>query len=244
MNIRMFCREFTLLLQTKCFSHLQIAVNTPTLYNPESKETMKSDISLQLINVNNCAEVARIHISSFPESSLTKLGIETVRRYYVSQMDGTNDCLAIGAFQNNSMVGFIFAGIFHGVLTGFLINNRWFLVSKVLTHPWLVINPMFRDAIKLALKKLKNKKRQSVTSNIKRREFVVLSIAVDPGVQQKGIGQLLMDYVENEAIERGFKKMVLTVNPLNIKAIQFYEKNKWTKTSNYTGKNIEMTKQF
>lgn len=205
---------------------------------------MKSDVSLHPIIVNNCAEVAQIHICAFPESSLTKLGLEAVRRYYVSQMDGANDCLAIGAFQNNSMIGFIYAGIFHGVLTGFVINNRWFLVSRVLTHPWLVLNPMFRDAIKLALKKFIPKKHSSVTTNIKRQDFVVLSIAVDPRVQQKGIGQVLMDYAENEATERGFKKMALTVNPSNKKAIQFYEKNKWVITSNRSGKNIEMAKQL
>ncbi len=205
---------------------------------------MSSDVSLQVINIDNCAAVAQIHIRAFPESSLTKLGIEAVRRYYVSQMGGANDCLAIGAFQKNSMIGFIYAGIFHGVLTGFVKSNRWFLVSRVLTQPWLVLNPMFRDAIKLALRKFTQKKHLSDKTNIKKQDFVVLSIAVDPRVQQKGIGQLLMDYAENEATKRGFKKMVLTVNPLNTKAIQFYEKNKWVKTCNYSGKNLEMTKQL
>lgn len=205
---------------------------------------MNIDNSFQLLSVNDCAKVAQIHIRAFPDSSLTKLGIEAVRRYYVSQMDEDNDCLAIGAFQNNSMIGFVYAGIFHGVLTGFLRNNRWYLFSRVLTHPWLVLNPMFRDAIKLALRKLQQKEHPPAPVIISRQNFVILSIAVDPEMQQKGIGQALLDYAENEAAKRGFMRMVLTVNPVNAKAIRFYEKNKWVKTSFQSGKNIEMTKQL
>lgn len=204
----------------------------------------QGEIRLTLLDCEDCNSVARIHVASFPNSSLSKLGHEAVKRYYIQQMDESNDCVAVGAFHNNSMVGFIFAGIFRGVLTGFVKKNRWFLVGRVLTHPWLVLNPMFRDAIKLALKKLKNKKHSTATSGINRQEFVVLSIAVDPKAQQKGIGQLLMDYIEDVAITRGFKKMVLTVNPLNAKAIRFYEKNNWAVTGNSSGNNIEMTKQL
>jgi len=202
------------------------------------------DIQLKQLKQDDCISAARIHLAAFPNSSLTKLGVEAVKRYYLQQMVPTNDCIAVGAYDNGQMIGYIFAGIFHGVLTGFVNNNRWFLVTRVLFHPWLVLNPMFREAIKLALSKFKQKKSSHIKTNMKKPDFVVLSIAVDPKVQQKGIGQLLMDYAEHEAIKRGFKRMVLTVNPLNKKAINFYEKNMWIRSSNHSGNNIELTKQL
>ena len=208
---------------------------------------MSGKITLRAITASDCQVVAGIHTRAFPGSSLTRLGLEAVRRYYVAQLDGSNECLALGAFQDDLMVGYIFAGVFHGVLTGFLHKNQVFLAGRVLTHPWLALDPMFRDAIKLALRKFKPKK--SVTSGRdvskgKMPAFVVLAIAVDPQLQKRGIGQLLMDYTEDEALQRGFMKMSLTVNPENIRAVQFYEKNGWQNSQNNFGKNIEMTKQL
>lgn len=208
---------------------------------------MISNIRLRPIDISGCLLVATIHSRSFPDSSLTRLGREAVRRYYVSQLNESNDCLAMGAFQDNRMVGYIFAGSFHGVLTSFLNDNQLFLAMLVITRPWLALDPMFRDAVKFALRKLRQKRPAPVGKEVAKTEktaFIILSIAVDPQFQNQGIGQLLLDAAENEAMARGYLKMLLSVNPGNDTAIHFYEKNGWQRTTRFHRKNVEMEKQL
>lgn len=220
-------------------------ISSSTIFTREEDGSVGLNVAIRVLDINDCFSVARIHTLAFPESSLTRLGIEAVRRYYAQQMVETNDCLAMGAFQEDGMAGFIYAGIFHGVLNDFLYKNRLFLTGRVLAHPWLVFDPMFRDALRLALQKLK--KRHAAVQpqkdpGVKARPFVVLSIAVDPRVQKSGIGQMLMRYAEKEALDRGFQWMSLTVNQDNCAAIRFYEKNGWQKRPGAASRNLEMIK--
>ncbi len=94
----------------------------------------KCDNEIKILGIQDCAQVSLIHMKAFPKSSLTRLGAEAVRRYYAAQMVESNDCVAVGAFQDDIMQGFIYAGIFHGILTGFVVRQ---IVSggRVLTHP-------------------------------------------------------------------------------------------------------------
>jgi ribosomal protein S18 acetylase RimI-like enzyme len=206
-----------------------------------------SETQLRNLKIEDCLEVAILHKKAFPQSSLTKLGIEAVRRYYVKQMEGLNECLALGAFKNQRLIGYIFAGVFHGGLTSFIIENRWFLIGRVLTHPWLFVSPVFREAIKLGLKKLRKGRQVSVqikTSNNNKSPFVILAIAVEPKLQKKGVGGLLMISAEEYAIEQGFQKMLLTVNAANDKAIRFYKENGWQRTQKNYQTDLEMVKQL
>ncbi len=51
----------------------------------------------------------------------------------------------------------------------------------------------------------------------------VLRICVDPDLQRRGIGKLMMKFAEKVALERRRKKMDLLTNPENRKAMGFYK---------------------
>jgi len=191
-------------------------------------------LAIRPINDNDLLEVTRIHLAAFPQSALTKLGAEAVRRYYHWQLHGPHDCYAIAAFDKEQMLGFCFAGVFHGALGGFLQKNKKFLFCRVLLRPWLLFNEIFRDRLKTAFRSLRifpSKKKMTKNSNPMNpvKSFSILSIAVDPTIQTKGVGKALMKAAEEEAVRRGYERMHLTVHPSNTKAVQFYLKVGWIK---------------
>lgn len=192
--------------------------------------------SIRLLSAADLPAVAAIHSAAFPDSALTKLGREAVRRYYEWQIVGPHDGVNIGAFSDDAMLGFCFGGIRRGALGGFLEKNRRFLIIRAATRPWLLFNPLFRERVQFAIQRLFGKLRPSkpplaassppvVPQSVP--AFGILSIAVDPRHQGSGAAQLLMEYSEQEALRRGFSRMHLTVHPSNTRAVRFYEKMGW-----------------
>jgi GNAT superfamily N-acetyltransferase len=193
--------------------------------------------SIQHISQTDLINVAIVHRAAFPESSLTKLGLEAIRRYYDWQITGPHDCTAFGAFENGSLIGFAFGGVFRGSLSGFVRVNRWFLVSQVMCRPWLLINPIFWGQLKGVGRTFGEKKKQPVSPThrnpieaLEPPSFGLLAIAVHPRHQSKGVGRLLMQYCEETARHKGFTQARLTVHINNLNAVRFYEQQGWVKT--------------
>ncbi|PKO04174.1 MAG: hypothetical protein CVU41_18405 [Chloroflexi bacterium HGW-Chloroflexi-3] len=193
-----------------------------------------SDLDIRTVTDDDLIEISRIHLAAFPESALTKLGAEAVHRYYHWQLHGPHDCFAIATFGENQTLGFCFGGVFRGALGGFLQKNKKFLFWRVLLRPWLLFNEIFRERLKTAFRSLrifptkKKVKKTSILSNPV-SSFSILSIAVDPAIQTKGVGKVLMKAVEEEAIRQGYDRIHLTVHPSNTNAIQFYLRVGWIK---------------
>jgi ribosomal protein S18 acetylase RimI-like enzyme len=171
-----------------------------------------------------------------------------VRRYYEWQLTGPHDVSALGAFYENEMAGFCFGGVFCGAMSGFLRKNRNYLAWLVLTHPWLVANPLFRDRLINGLKVLRrfSKSGQANQPNPNHRKppFGILSIAVNPEFQGMGAGKVLMMESEIVARLRGFDEMNLTVNPDNHQAIRFYNSLGWRKVTGGSVWSGEMVKSL
>lgn len=207
----------------------------------------KPSVYIRPLAVQDLPDVARIHMQAFPDSALTKLGREAVRRYYEWQIIGPHEALNIGAYDQDNLLGFCFSGVFHGALGGFLEKNRAFLIRRVISHPWLLVNPLFRERAQFAISRLYKRllprrtsvaAKPAVTKPKKDSSFGILSIAVAPPLQGSGVAQLLMEYSEQVAIERGFTYMNLTVHPSNKRAVRFYEKMGWqrdVKDGNWDG---------
>jgi len=201
--------------------------------------------------------VARVHIAAFEDSALSKIGREAVRRYYLWQLEGPHDVVALGAWRGEILVGFCFAGTFRGALMGFLARNRPFLLRRVLARPWLLWNPLFRDRIFLALRVLARRLREKATKRKQQNaapmssdvaqeiapRFGILAIGVDPKAQGGGVGRALMEACENEAWRWGFEKMNLSVHPSNVQAVTFYEKQGWMRIAENGAWNGAMKKQ-
>ena len=76
-------------------------------------------MNIRLLSNDDLKNVAILHRLAFPSSALTKLGIETVQRYYKYQLEGPHDACCCGVFIDYQLVGFCFAGVFRGAETGF-----------------------------------------------------------------------------------------------------------------------------
>lgn len=180
--------------------------------------------------VNDLNKVASVHLAAFPSSALTKLGFGAVRRYYEWQLKGPHQCLAIGFFEYDILLGFSFGGKFKAATSGFIHKNRGYLILNVIVRPWLIANPLILDRLKVALAALRKTRRQVRHPAESKREssrgnvFTILSIAVSPEFQGKGVGHDLMIHSENFAKEHGYNQLHLTVHPENVQAVSFYEK--------------------
>ena len=186
------------------------------------------NITIRTLSKNDLDSVVNIHLNAFSGRALACLGREAVRRYYEWQLQGPHDAIALGIFKGEELAGFCFAGVFRGALSGFLQRNKWFLIWHVITHPWLIVAPFFRERISLAWNVLMHRSISVVSQPITQtNSFGILASAVDPRIQGVGLGKRLMAETEKIAVERGFSRLHLTVDIDNIQAIGFYQNLEW-----------------
>jgi ribosomal protein S18 acetylase RimI-like enzyme len=196
---------------------------------------MKQEVVLRKIQPEDLLHVVAVHINSFPESALTRLGAQIVRRYYLWQLTGPHKKVwATGAYVGDDCAGFSFSGIYNGSTSGFIQQNKRFLVKEVLLRPWLLFNPLFMKRLGEGVKLIRcySKKRSpkiTVAGQLQMTDYGILSIAVADKYQKSGIGQMLMLDAEKEARKYGYRQICLTVHPDNTKAVRFYEKQNWQK---------------
>jgi len=200
-----------------------------------------SEIIIRDIKHEDLDAISRIHRASFDDRALTQLGQGAVKRYYHWLMIGFAEVYPICATTvYGKLAGFCFAGVYAGSFSGFLRKNKWYLTLNILLRPWLVFNPLIWEQAKLALKTIKrimkhqdrnygDNRNDSLEKIKKGSHFGILSIAVDPGFQRKGVADLMMREVERGAIENGYSQLNLSVHPENLPAVKFYEKLGWEK---------------
>lgn len=191
---------------------------------------------LRPLDVSDLHEVARVHCAAFPTSALTKLGTEAVRRYYLWQLTApTHETYATGAWLESRLAGFCFGGHQPTMFSGFWAANRGYLLWRLLTHPHLLGNPMFRErlggAVQALLRTVRRAKASQRTASpaapAVKLPYDILSIAVDPQLQGAGVGKILMVRAEEEARSNGYHAMTLCVRTDNDQAIRFYERLGW-----------------
>jgi ribosomal protein S18 acetylase RimI-like enzyme len=187
-------------------------------------------ISLRGIKRTDLEAVAECHVAAFPDTALTLLGREAVRRYYEWQMIGPHSASAAGAFSKDKCVGFYFGGIFREPAAGFVYRNRWYIFWRVLTHPWLVVNPFFRKSLgrcrRLLFRRWSSRAPGWHSSPL---TFHILSLAVSPESQRLRIGTALVDHAERVARKNSFHEMSTRVRPNNEVAVRFGLSAGWEK---------------
>lgn len=182
------------------------------------------------LTVDDLGEVATLHVQAFPDSELTRLGHEAVRRSYLWQFEGPHDLAALGVRTDGRLVGFLFGGVFRGSTIGFVKREHWFLLGRVLRNPSMIVNAKSLSRITLAVRLLGRRSGPPQSENpaaVPPRSFGVLSVAVDPSAQGSGVGQALMAEAEARARAGEFERMHLTVHPDNERAVRFYERGGW-----------------
>ena len=203
---------------------------------------MVGAVTIRPLTLPDLPAAAQVHRLAFPRSSLTRLGKEAVRRYYEWQMVGPHELIALGAFCDGELAGFSFGGVFNGALVGFLRRNQGYLLLLSLSRPWLFTDELFRARFQTGFAMITRRFRpksipvtHSYSSPEKRREFGILSIAVNPNYQGQGIGKQLMLLNEQNAVEQGFDCMGLNVATDNEQAIGFYQSLGWQKKMSAEG---------
>ncbi len=153
---------------------------------------MTSTVQIRGLTRDDLTRVAEVHVQAFRDSAITKLGKEAARRYYEWQLTGPHDCQAIGAFIDGALAGFCFGGVFRGAMSGFLRANRLFLIGRVLVHPYLLADPLFRSRLFDGLHVLRRFRRSQAPTRQTRKKTpdAFLSMAVDPRWQRRGKARL------------------------------------------------------
>lgn len=187
---------------------------------------------IRAIQEADLSAIAEIHLRAFPDSALTQLGLETARRYYLWQLTGPHDADFFGVFEGSRLLGSCVAGIFRGALSGFLKQNRGYLLLQLMRRPYCIRKPSIRKTIGTAAKAFFRIRatRKMAPGRGSQKSFGILAIAVDPLLQGKGLGRLLMRECERIARTKGYQKMHLTVHSSNAQATAFYERLGWQRS--------------
>lgn len=135
-------------------------------------------------------------------------------------------------------------------MSGFLRRNQAFLFGRILSRPWLSMNPLFRERATAGVGILRRFGQQppsmpsaAAWSGAKPvSPFGILAVAVHPDSHAQGIGRALMFEAERTARRCNFKEMQLTVQVNNHRAICFYEGLNWEESLRQGTRHGEMRK--
>lgn len=187
--------------------------------------------AVRSVGPDEVGALAGVHLLSFPESALSLLGDEAVRRYYRWQLTGPHDAVALGAFDGAELVGLCVAGVFRGALSGFLRANRGFLVRMLATHPALLSRVVARGGVRRGAAAFVRARRHPPVTAASPRAYGILVVAVAPGHRRCGIGRALLLAAEDQARRHGHDTLRLTVGTDNEEAIRFYEAAGWVRVT-------------
>jgi len=202
---------------------------------------------------SDLGEVTRVHAEAFPEAFLTRIGPEVVERYYDWQLSDANEASAVGVHHGDALLGFAVGGFFRDSISGFFRANRGLILTTLLRKPWLALDKAFWSRLAITAESLRRtsaKKPQPHTPtrplerSSKRRRYTVLSIAVDPAHQSKGIGSLLLADQEARAKALGLSEIGLSVQVANEGAVAFYLKQGWQRVDQGHGWRGKMQKSL
>lgn len=171
-------------------------------------------IHVKSIEAGDLESVVAIHRAAFHRSALSRLGEGSARRYYLWQLTGRHKEPDRLAWVGEARAGFLVGGIFQGATSGFLRKNKWYLMLRLLGHPWLLVDGRFRQKVRSAyrilLRFLKLRPPKPAAPKVsKPPQFSVLAVAVHPDFQRSGVGNQLMRTAEQCAREGGWGRAAL-----------------------------------
>lgn len=184
-------------------------------------------INYRLATKKDIEEIARININEFSDYFLTVLGEKLVYSFYKSYYE-TNNILVV-AEKNKEIIGFIlgtdsslarekffkenFNKIFWKLFKEFFKGNKilWMGISRRLFF--------IKEAIIAKLHKKKNLISQKVSSS-----YRLLSIAIKREERGDNVAYQMENFFCKKLLEKGIRKIGLSVIKDNERAISFYKK--------------------
>lgn len=178
-------------------------------------------INYRNLNINDYKFIAKIHAEAFSDFFLTSLGSGFLNTYYKACLRNS-ESISVGAVDTNGQIkGFCMGCIsskgYHKKLLmsnfhSFLIQGLLILFSKPFSLLRLVRN----------LEKKANYHDDGSYAEI-------LSIAVSPNCKGSGIGRRMIEKFEEQALNKGCKKIALTTDYCNNQdVLLFYKSSGYT----------------
>ena len=195
-------------------------------------EEIRSNIEIKELTTEDIPEIVHIHIESFPESLMTRLGAEILQKYYEWHFDESHKIVKVaGAVYDGKCIGFILTGVFNGSTSGFVRKNIWLIIKEAAVRPWLLFDKKLIKKFKSGTKILTSTfTKKPPVNNPRVKSYGLVSLAVSPAYRKLGAGKILMEEFELIAKNCGYSRTDFTVEPTNYKAVNLYEKLGWQRT--------------
>ena len=197
-------------------------------------------MNLRPITRDDLPAIAAVHQAAFPRTVASRLGAEASRRQYESLMTGPYVTAGLGAFEQGRLVGFCFVGVRHASECDFMRRYMGFLIWRLCSRPWLLVDAVIFRRLGLALtvfwartpRPLKKPTEAAVGESAQAtRSYGIQYLAVDPLHRGRGVGQELVAAGEALALQQGFSEIQLSVDTDNAPAIALYLRMGWQKSS-------------
>lgn len=160
--------------------------------------------------------VADVHYGAYSRDHFTSCFSKTLLEEYYKYLI-CNSNLSLVAIENGKVVGFVVGGYSVGRGVSQFISDRRSDLLKV-----FVKNPKF----------IFEKLWSAVSSRLRRRvpvitvsEYRLMSIAVKPSIQSRGVGATLLKFFEKNLLDNNISEYGLSVRKKNERAVEFYIKN-------------------
>ena len=177
---------------------------------PEIRELQKAD-------ADYIKSIAELHKKAFPAFFLTQLGVQFLRTLYTGYMEDEDSGIIV-AEDSGRLVGFIaysndYPRFYKGLIKHHLVKFAFCSLGAAVRHPSFI-------------KRLLGAFRKS-DSVIKEEKYVELaSICVDPGIESRGVGTQLIDYLKHKVDFNTFAYINLETDADgNDRVNKFYVKN-------------------
>lgn len=188
-----------------------------------------SEVPIIPLGPADLEQVARIHCASFPQSLLSRMGTSAVTRYYEWQFLGPHRVTALGVHLDGRLAGFCISGVFQAAMLGFLRHNLGPLAWELVQHPRLLFTPLFAERLLSGVYLFLRPRGEA--AGPRENPYRILSLAVHPHFQGRGVGRALLEAAELAALAAGVSKLSLRVDPLNETAIRLYKNHGWRESS-------------
>lgn len=190
-------------------------------------------ISIRICHIDDLMTIVDLHLKAFKDHINARLGRRYLRTF-LSWFIKREDCIALVAVNKDGLpVGYIVGGYW-----GYQrrLNKDLFLrgVFSLLANPRALCHPKIFRALFSRLKILVGLTKHIETNQqqLKGRIISVVGVAIDLDWQRNGVGTLLLDAFEAQAIKMHFDILRLSVYQSNKPARFFYEKNGWVLLQN------------
>lgn len=142
---------------------------------------------IQTLNSEYIKAIAKLHRRAFPTFFLTQLGVPFLKTLYIGYMEDKNSGIIV-AEDDGKLVGFIaysndYSGFYKGLIKNHLIKFGLCSIGAAIRHPSFV-------------KRLLGAFKKSELVVKAERYVELASICVDPMIESKGVGSMLVEYLK------------------------------------------------